>query len=281
MPVYFPLKDEKEEVEATATFVEDVMTMISFYNVTSDQQNVDILQMYATAPIGVWIAILLSYFSFVIVLHFAIKRYKPGKKTDASWMTTCAFLDQNNFPTTTTKVSALSLLISIAMFFLMSYATNSISTDLVVVEKPTAIKNYQDFLDRAKASPIGEYEVAFCNMLAEYEKFRDAPGDSLEREIFNHHMMVDFSAETKERINGRELQQKVVFVGREVFTTGISDSVLLLYGKSHPESRVLLIKEENPKKYTNVMVWNKKVNSRFQVEVAKMYVNFLSKIVSL
>lgn len=94
-----------------------------------------------------------------------MKKNCPWKKrTNAAWITTIAFLDQDNFPTTTTLVSTISLFVSVAMFFLMTYTKNSIGTDLVVVESPIIMKSYQDFIDVGKSRKRGEVVAGFCKL---------------------------------------------------------------------------------------------------------------------
>lgn len=59
--------------------------------------------------------------------------------------------------------------------------------------------------------------------------------------------------------------------------TYIAASLCRIYTESgylgsdkNPDNRILWVQDEDPKKYTNVMVWNKKVNTKFQIEVSRM-----------
>lgn len=280
MAVYYPLSgDEKEEIEASAILSEDTMTMISVYTVTRNQIPIDLLGMYAGIPVQIWIAILLSYFTFMSVLHMALKRYQDTvlkdaisknikRKTDAAWITTSAFLDQDNFPDTTMKVSGISLLVSIVMFFLMEYATNCIGSDLVIVDKPFAISGYQDMLDKIDMG----YEIVagFSPMFAESEKFREAPKDSMERNVFDHSIMVPLDTPSVSEANVRMLNQQQVMIGRETSVQGVAYSMLMLFGRDKPDIRILSIQEKEPKKFTNVVAWNKNISVLFQRQAHKL-----------
>ena len=79
-------------------------------------------------------------------------------------MTTCAFLDQDNFPSNTLFVSVLSTIVMTGMFFIMTYAGNSMSTNLVTVEKPSTIGSYDDILDR-------NLKLLYTKVLPEFERF--------------------------------------------------------------------------------------------------------------
>lgn len=44
MPVYYPLFDDNHEIEASAVFAEDTMTMASLYNVSNTSNVADVQQ---------------------------------------------------------------------------------------------------------------------------------------------------------------------------------------------------------------------------------------------
>lgn len=274
MPVYYPLKDEQELIETSATFAEDTMTMISFYNVSVDQKAVDILQTYGTAPMLAWAFIFFSYLAFIFLLHVGLKLHKSSKsKTDAIWITTMAFLDQDNYPTTTTFLAAISLGASISMFFLMSYTTNCISSDLVVVEKPIVFSKYLDFLDAVEADEKesgkkSERIVGFSNLLPEFEKFRDADEHSLESKMFRYRYLIGINAETVLKVSTMTVKQTCIIIGREVLVDGACYVMLPFVQSEHPNLRALRVQEDEPKKFTNVMAWRKGAHPQFAKYVA-------------
>ena len=126
MPVYYPLRDDKNAIEMTPPFIEDTMTMISMYNVTTAQKKVDLSHMYQSIPITLWLGLVVSFAIFAFLLSIGLKLFKrkPRPKyvpsirdrtalalittvhrspklhlsAHAIWIMTCAFLFQPNFP---------------------------------------------------------------------------------------------------------------------------------------------------------------------------------------
>lgn len=286
MPVYYPLIDDNEMIETKATFAEDTMTMVSVYNISTKSQSVDILGSYGTIPSLTWSFIFFSFLSFISLLHLGLKLSTgSGTKTDATWITTMAFLDQDNYPTKTLFISALSLFASIVMFFLMSYTTNSISSDLAVVKRAFAFKNYRDFLDKiqedekrtGKRSPR---MAAFSTLLPEYEKFRDADQGTVESKLFKYRLLIEMDAKTFLTFATKVVTQETVVVGRELFVDGASYVMLSLLQEVHPHLRVLRVQESDPKKYTNVMAWRKGADDQFTKQIDIMYAFYIVVILT-
>lgn len=133
------------------------MTILSIYNKTDENsgRTTDILYMFNTIPIVLWICLLCSYLTFIAVLRLGHRLIDRRSRSDATWITTCAFLDQDNFPINRKYLLILSLFMSTGIFFAVSFLTNSVSTDLVVMETPIVIQSYDDILER---NITGEYQ---------------------------------------------------------------------------------------------------------------------------
>lgn len=108
----------------------------------------DILFMFNTIPIGLWICLLCSFLTFISVLRFGHRLLDRRSRSDATWITTCAFLDQDNFPTHRHYILLLSCFMSIGVFFAVNFLTNSVGTDLIVIEQPITVKSYDDIISR-------------------------------------------------------------------------------------------------------------------------------------
>ena len=104
------------------------MTISSGYNVNREPKFLDILVMYTYIPKQIWFRLLISYLAFVFLLSIGLARKstKKKKRSSATWMTTCAFLNQNNFPNDTAFILMISSVTTIALFYLMSYIRNCI-----------------------------------------------------------------------------------------------------------------------------------------------------------
>lgn len=129
---------------------EDIMHIFSCYNKTSaDEGRIkDILFLFDTVPIGLWICLFCSFLTFIAVFRFGYRLIDRKSKSDATWITTSAFLDQDNFPTNRRYMMIISLFMSVGLFFAMNYLTNSVGTDLVVIPSPTVVRTYDDILSR-------------------------------------------------------------------------------------------------------------------------------------
>ena len=106
----------------------------------------DLLDMFGMVPTNLWIGYFVSFFTFVLVSYFGCRLLK--EKCSAIWMTICAFLDQDNYPLGTLFLNVLSFVSMLGMFFMMTYAGNCMSTDLVTFEKPTVVKTYDDIIEK-------------------------------------------------------------------------------------------------------------------------------------
>ena len=138
-----------------------------------------------------------------------------------------------------------------------------------MIEKPIVIASYQDFLDRAEHNP--GHKSLFSQLLPEYEKFRDAPINPLERRIFKHSDFMTMDAPSMLSRSAGIWQQRNVAFGRDIFIIGFGlGSFKLLTESVGPDVRVLHVQEEDPKKFTNVMAWSEKSNPLFQHEMRRM-----------
>lgn len=70
----------------------------------------DIMYMFSTVPLMLWLQVLLSYIAFIAVLWFGHRLFDRDKRSDSIWITTIAFLGQDNFPENRKYVSLLSLI---------------------------------------------------------------------------------------------------------------------------------------------------------------------------
>ena len=175
-PVFYPIYDHTDIVGYTRPVVEDRMEIFSMYNMTKDDPNnvTDILFMFSTIPILLWVFLAISFVLFMFVLDlgfYFLRKSENGKmlfirrsrlkrnrteisrsvfgvrrSSDSLWISICAFLHQKDFPSNGTYVVVLSLFTIIGLFCAVAFLTNSVSTDLVVVSEPVTIQCYDDIL---------------------------------------------------------------------------------------------------------------------------------------
>lgn len=260
MSAFYPLEGNSENVEQSVMYAEDTMTIVSGYFVGGQNQTLDLLHLYGAIPTGLWIALTMCYLALTILLFVALKRFKSNNcKMKSIWISTCAFLDQDNFPPRSTCfIASLSMTTSASLFFIMNYAMNLMSTDLVVGDKPSVIASYRDIIDNDVA-------VASSKMLPELEKFLTAPPGSTERKLMRNLIYMDFDDGSVMRLRVPFAQQKVVFLGRENFVDSVTYAIILSFddGPEFGHLRVLRVQDDQAKKYTSSILMNKNSDQRF------------------
>ena len=240
MPFYYPVYDPEERIINIQMIHEDTMTMVSFYTVSKNFHQGDLFSMFTTVPLELWISYVVSFFIFVIVSH--VGSWLLRKHYSAFWNTLCAFLDQDNFPTDSLFIETLSFVMMLCSFFILSYATNSMGSDLVTVDKPYVVKSYDDIIDR-------NIKVMVHQELPEYNKFMHAMKGTMEYEL---------SKNVRPNILGVPYDQG--YYSQELVAIGRSPAVettarLRVSKESFPNGmHVYVAPDERASKYTNVFV---------------------------
>ena len=266
--VYFPLNDGNEVFDYTPPVNEDEMTLLSIYNVTHGQHISDILFMYATIPEVVWYGVLLSFLIFVSILHIGQRILRPKLSVDPIWSTFAAYVDQDDYSFTISDqryarfLVVISISISIVAFFTSNFINNSVGTEMVVIDKAYAPSSYKEVLDRGM-------KAALTKMMPEYEKFRDSPKNSHERKIYENAIYFSVEPESFVALRERALYQKIALVGRRLLTEVGAYGVLLMLSNQYPDSRALLTKDPQAKKYTSVFAMNQNTDKQLKYFVSK------------
>lgn len=242
----------------------------------------DILLMFDTIPPLLWILLAVSFamFQFVFRLGFELIdrrtfdrisfcRNVPPKKlfvrrseleldmaeaktSNALWITVCAFLDQDNFPTNRKHVIVLSLFMSIGLFCAMAYLTNSVSTDLVVVKEPVTISTYDEIIERQ----IG---VVSNKMFPERYKFYEQEHDRKEHKISQLFQDQKTDPSALGALSLKFFDQSLVVVARPLLT---ETTALFILGNNEHRTRIraLIVSDEESSRYTNVFTLRRDTN---------------------
>lgn len=150
VPMYYPLKDANDEYfDYSHPIMEDEMMIICAYNTTVGAKDKDILQMFTSVQVTLWYITLAAFLTFILLLTIGYKVLGVGHKYKApSWMVTCAFLSEDNFPEDTPFNRVITVTACLFLFFFGNYLFNSMSSDLIVYDKPRVIASYADALAR-------------------------------------------------------------------------------------------------------------------------------------
>lgn len=158
-------------------------------------------------------------------------------------------------PTVTLVVEYASFLvvllffISTFIFFTSCYIGNSVSTDLVVIDKAYAPATYEEIIER-------KMQVGFSKILPEYEKFRDSPPGSAERRLYERKIFMELKPESIIQMKDPLLAQKAAIIGRSLIAEATGRAILALFSKDYPSTRGLMVKDPKAKRYTNVFAFN-------------------------
>lgn len=271
------MNDPEEVFEYSPTVNEDVMMMVSTYNVTHDQQISDILFMYYFIPLVIWIGIFTAFILFASILHAGQKLLSQGsrKKIDSIWLVFAAFADQDDFsfslsdPKHSRFVILMSLVISIFLFFFRNFMNNSVSSDLIVIEKAFAPSSYDEILARKIIPGLNP-------MFAEYQKFEESPKGSNQRKLFERSITFELQPETFIQHHDAILRQELCVVGRRMIIEAAGLGLLTVFGKRYPDLRGLLAQDKQANRYTNVFAINKFVSPQLKSIFQRTYVSFAS-----
>lgn len=236
-----------------------VITRDNITVITLDEDNTQYF------PIPRW-ATIAGFLTFVLLLNLGYKLLGVSSKYKSpAWMVTCAFLFEDNFPDDTPFNKMITFTACIFLFFFGGYLLNSMQSDLVVYDSPEVIASYQDIFDRITQGR--KLQILFYSGLPEVEQFREAPSDSLLGRLWKLRVeMFDESVDTMQwffKLMEPVVQQTGVTILREVLVRAITAWVLVKVTDVDvfkPMRALLSIDRDPLIKYTNVMVFNKKLD---------------------
>lgn len=249
MPAYFPLKDPGNNFIYSPILYEDTMTIASAYSIETQFHYGDLLTMFSQVPYGLWIGYFTSFIIFLLISVLGARIL--NQNFSSFWMTTCAFLDQDNYPTNSKFLSTLSLVVMVGIFFMMAYASNSMSADLITIDKPIAVTTYDDILNR-------RIKAAFTTVLPEWEKFRDAPVGSKEKRLYESGMSFSPTPEVVVKFHGDAIKQKIALLGRPLLAGAAALAILAMPG-TPDTTRLYVAPDPAAMKFTNVFLLNSKL----------------------
>lgn len=181
-------------------------------------------------------------------------------------MVTCAFLFEDNFPDDTPFNKMITFTACIFLFFFGGYLLNSMQSDLVVYDSPQVISSYQDIFDRIDQGR--NLQILLYSGLPEVEQFRDAPSDSLLGRLWKLKLEVSYDSmdamELFFKLVKPVVDQTGVTIMREALVRAVTAWALVKVAdvdEFKPMKALLSIDREQLIKYTNVMVFNKKLDS--------------------
>lgn len=277
LPLYYPLHDPNNEYfDYSNPIREDEMMIVCGYNSTVFSSVNDIMEMFTSVDTDLWWATLIGFLTFVFLLKTGYKILGIGKKYKSPlWMVTCAFLFEDNFPEDIPFNKIITVSACLFLFFFGGYLLNSMSSDLIVYDSPKVIASYADALKRVADG--SKLEIIFYGALPEAEKFRESDPDSIEGKLWKLAMPLEQNVQNNgiawfSKLVGPIVNQTVIGIMRNYLVESVTAWALTKVDENGilPEMRALLSIDSSSKKYTNVMVFGKKIDpvAREQIVLA-------------
>lgn len=142
---------------------------------------------------------------------------------------------------------------------------NMLSTDLVVIVKPSVIRNYADIQRRE------DVRTLFYEGWADSKFFKDAKPGTDEYEVWKKsYIMKDFSVGEISKVWQPVIDQKILMVAREWLCATVANLGLTKMRElGHNYIRALKTKDEKEKRFTNSHMMQKDAPMAFKSYISK------------
>lgn len=177
------------------------MTLCSGYRINEIHNEGKLLTMFTTVPHGLWIGYLMSLLFFICLSIYGIRKLKQSYPS--IWTLTSVFLEQYYFPSGSCFINVISFVVSVSVYFMITFAKNSMKTDLVTIDKPFVITTYDQIIDH-------KIEVAFLKVVPEGGKFQNAPSGSKQHALFTNHIYIRLTPSTINWLIKEMIEQRFV-----------------------------------------------------------------------
>ena len=246
-------------IEYSFPVFDDFLMVMSLYNYTDHMAETDLLDAYLQFPVSYYLSTFITFLAFVLTwkscaraagkLSRTVRRQLRNARLPSYWIMVCAILDQDQYPTVS-RVAFTILSFCFSLFFFITvdcFILNTMTTDLVVIDEPATIGNYDQAIAREGL------KVGFMRGMDEIAFFRDAKEGSKERQIWDKSMVLDsVTFDTIGQLWGPGMGQKLVSIFRGWIT-----HLLLNIGITKTRQmgldyvRALAVKDETGKYFTN------------------------------
>ena len=162
----------------------DKVKMLSRYEVMTQTYDSDVMGVFAYAfTPGVWLTVALSCFIFWLMIktHVRMRNKMDTSQTtrdDSLYEVLTHLFQVETIDYTGASMKVVSLFASVLSFVVIVYFTCSMKTDIVVVQDPDLINNYDDLLTKPNI------RLMFSSLSDTLSKFESADPQSKERQAF-------------------------------------------------------------------------------------------------
>ena len=268
--VDFPVDEDFEKVDPIVTLFEEPLVIVQGYNKTKQNLNVaDIFQQSIMEfPVSIWL--LLAFVFLVLGLLFKVRQYthywqpptllrigrlmtwkntaeKDENASDPFFQVWSLIMQTESKDYNDWYRKILSISLTFGSFIVITcYFCSLISTDMIVVGKPTLLESYEDIIDKKTVVPV------WSASLTDYEHFRDAPEGSREQNLW--------TITTTQRANiDRILLKGVTDVTAHMIRGAFGETVLIVTKMLQEPIRATVCQLKGQLKlFPNVLTWSVK-----------------------
>lgn len=163
------------------SYMHDKMYMLSRYAVEEKTHSSDCMKALAGAlSAKLWLFFVLLVIAiwllFIFIRHLSPKTQRATNQS--MYQVIAHLLQKDTGDLTVSSWRILSLFLTLMSFFIAAYATNSLSTDIVVVVEPKIIRTYNDLLQKPRI------RLVFPRLIDHFEVFESAPPNSKENRLW-------------------------------------------------------------------------------------------------
>ena len=202
---------------------EQQLIIASAYNMSRMGLTQDIIHMFATYSQGIWLSIF-GVFVTMVTLLAAGRWILENKKNpiDSIWIISMFALDEDYLVQVNNFVAIFTIFLSFFCFFIAQCLLNGMSTDMVVIPDPVAVRSFQDLIRLKHVSP------AFFKQSAIYSEFKNSTEGTVEWKVWQKGLKLERLRKKPFLLDfklGKLLQRMDDFVSQKI--AAIGDSTLL------------------------------------------------------
>ena len=266
MPIEYPVLDY-DKVDPVQVVDEGPLSIISTYNVSANYSTVyaDILESsFSSFDTSVW-TIVVSVFLVFVGLLMIRKSLDPDKKDDLSptFETFSHMLSQESSDFDDESGKTISFTMTFSFFLIMLYYLGSMSTDLVVVNKPHVINNYMDVINEK------EMTVGFIALMYDKTEFETAEEGSIQETFwrrFKHSLyMLDSSKDAFKNlafVSRMFEKQEAVLIANSLTAQPMSKSLCKVLVVMIPQTYLWSSSDPESKQHTTGFIFRQRINTK-------------------
>ena len=180
MQTQYPLQGEG--FEYSTGFSVGRILIGSLYNITTEQHDGDVMDIFRTFSFLEWFYVLSILFLFYVALKISKLTSNPTAQQPGGpcWIVTTFVLDQDNLNDDIRwNAKIISFMLSVFTFFVVNWLLNTTNTDLKTVDDPRCILNYDDIM-RHNALPVWSSSSRTIDM------FKMAPEGTVQKDLWKY-----------------------------------------------------------------------------------------------